>query len=169
MTEGNSLNVENVTEDANQFTIFGVSVTAYVDLWKCHVHVGNMTWSRYIVLTRWPLCDRSMAMSMVWTSMSTLHLCIELKCTFLHTWILLMVPLSSWNGVFQQNCLMWRFFRLFLISSLEEKEENMLKASVRISRVRKGTNVQFVRESYTRELHVLTTTNCKQIWLNLLL
>ena len=34
MTKGNSLNVDNVTEDANQFTIFGASVIAYVDLLK---------------------------------------------------------------------------------------------------------------------------------------
>ncbi|XP_049372792.1 uncharacterized protein LOC125837758 [Solanum verrucosum] len=32
MIQGNSLYVENVTGDDNQFTMFGVGVTAYVDL-----------------------------------------------------------------------------------------------------------------------------------------
>ncbi|KAH0670517.1 hypothetical protein KY289_025010 [Solanum tuberosum] len=49
MIGGDCLYVENVTGDGNQFIVFGA---------------GNMTWSRYLVLTRWPLCDRIMTMCM---------------------------------------------------------------------------------------------------------
>ena len=166
MIEGESLCVENVICDGSQFTVFVAGVTAYVDLRKSHALVGNMTWSRYLVLTRWPFCDRSTTMSMVWALMTILRLCIKLYHTSLHTYILLMLSLSSRNGLFQKSCLMWRFFRLLSIPSVEENEENVSKVSVRISRAREGINVQFTKPD-TRELHVWTTTNPKEAWLNL--
>ena len=43
MIEGNSLFVENVIGDDNQFIVLGASVTTYVDLLEIHVLVENMT------------------------------------------------------------------------------------------------------------------------------
>uniref|UniRef100_M1DEV8 Mutator-like transposase n=1 Tax=Solanum tuberosum TaxID=4113 RepID=M1DEV8_SOLTU len=45
MIEGDSLYVENITRDENQFTVFGASSTSTVNLLESHVLVGNMTWS----------------------------------------------------------------------------------------------------------------------------
>ncbi|KAH0682497.1 hypothetical protein KY290_021066 [Solanum tuberosum] len=137
MIEGDSLYVENVTGDDNQFTVFGAGVTAHVDLRE------KSCSCREYDLIKIPCAH---AMAALRSKHGNEYDSINV------------VPLES-EWCVPEELLNVKILPPLVDTKLGRKQRKRVKGVMRISKAREGTNVQFAREQDTREPHVWTTTN----------
>ncbi|KAG5615953.1 hypothetical protein H5410_015777 [Solanum commersonii] len=154
MIKGNSLYVENVTGDVNQFTMFGVGVTAYVDL------LEKSCSCRKYDLIKIP-CAHAMAalrskhgneygMSIYEYS---LHLYKFEAYLLAYMDSINVVPLES-KWCVSKELLNVKILPPLFDTKLGRKKRKRVKGIGKNFRSKRRTNVQFVRESDKRELHV---------------
>uniref|UniRef100_M1DDE2 Mutator-like transposase n=1 Tax=Solanum tuberosum TaxID=4113 RepID=M1DDE2_SOLTU len=148
MIEGNSLYVENITGDENQFTVSGAGSTSTVNLLK------KSCSCREYDLVKIP-CAHAMA------TLRSKHgdeygmIICEYSSSLYKAETYLLAYSESIN-VFpiESEWCVPTYFHPLSIPTLEGRKENVSRVSVRISKARGGTNVQFVRDPDTGEPHV---------------
>ncbi|KAH0761481.1 hypothetical protein KY290_017554 [Solanum tuberosum] len=148
MIEGDSLYVENITGDENQFTVSGAGSTSTVNLLK------KSRFCREYNLVKIP-CAHVMAALRSMLVDEYGMIIYEYYSPLYKAETYLLAYSESINVVpIESEWCVPIFFHPLSIPSLEGRKKNVSRVSVRISKARGGTNVQFVRDSDTREPHV---------------
>ncbi|KAH0664118.1 hypothetical protein KY284_029049 [Solanum tuberosum] len=151
---GDSLYVENITGDGNQFTVFGAGSTSTVNLLEkscsCREYDLVKISRTHAMVALISKHGDEYGMS-IYEYFSLLYKAETYLLAYSES--INVVPIES-EWCVTEELLSVNIFPPLVDTKLGKRKKNVSRVAVRISKARGGTNVQFVRDPDTREPHV---------------